>query len=477
MSRNVVIVGAGMGGLTAAVRLARAGCRVVVLEARTEPGGLAAGFEQDGLAFDAGPYILLDRPGLDWAFAALGLGLDEHVALRRLEDVYEVTGAGGARVRFHASLEETAAGFERTWPGSGRRYTAYVRTAGALYQRLQPLQRRPRPGLWDLLGTGAWRHLPFLFRSLHRVLAGTGLPPAVVDALGIWAHVAGQRPREAPSPLALVPALIHTAGAFYPVGGIGVIPGVLAAAARDAGAVLRCGVKAVALRCRNGRVAGVDTDRGEYLGADAVVSDAGLGTYLGLVATPARARARLRRLPLQSPGVCAYLAVRGPARPPYLRFHLPADPGASGTRAGRGPLCRLLIRPGVLGPESGRDGWQPARLLAPMDHAQAQGGGPGGQRAYLEGILAEGWWREHVGAYRVLATRIPAEWGARYHLYADAMNPVMTARFMRAGRLAHRSPYVRGLYLAGSSTHPGQWVSFCAVSGILAADLLREDFA
>ena len=57
------------------------------------------------------------------------------------------------------------------------------------------------------------------------------------------------------------------------------------------------------------------------------------------------------------------------------------------------------------------------------------------------------------------------------------MNPVMTARFMRAGRLAHRSPHARGLYLAGSSTHPGQWVSFCAVSGILAADLLHADTA
>jgi phytoene dehydrogenase-like protein len=56
------------------------------------------------------------------------------------------------------------------------------------------------------------------------------------------------------------------------------------------------------------------------------------------------------------------------------------------------------------------------------------------------------------------------------------MNPVMTARFMREGRLPHRSPHVRGLYLAGSSTHPGQWVSFCAISGILAADALLEDF-
>jgi phytoene dehydrogenase-like protein len=47
---------------------------------------------------------------------------------------------------------------------------------------------------------------------------------------------------------------------------------------------------------------------------------------------------------------------------------------------------------------------------------------------------------------------------------------------MRAGRIAHRSPHVKGLYLAGSSTHPGQWVSFCAISGILAADKIREDF-
>jgi phytoene dehydrogenase-like protein len=46
---------------------------------------------------------------------------------------------------------------------------------------------------------------------------------------------------------------------------------------------------------------------------------------------------------------------------------------------------------------------------------------------------------------------------------------------MRQGRVAHRSPYVRGLYLAGSSTHPGQWVSFCMISGILAADRIIKD--
>jgi phytoene dehydrogenase-like protein len=466
MSHTVVIVGAGMGGLAAAVRLARAGYRVRLLEARPTPGGLAAGFVQDGLSFDAGPYILLDRPGLEWAFGLLGVDLTGEAALRPLEDVYEVSTPDGVRVRFRADLEETAAGFERAWPGSGRRYVEYVRGVARIYQRLQPLQRRSRPGLLDLLRTGAWRHAPFLFRSLAGVLAATGLPPPVIDALSIWTHVAGQRPEEAPSPLAFVPALIHTAGAAYPAGGMGAIPRALAVAAQNAGVQMDFNTKVAAIRCAGGRVVGVRTEQGENLDADAVVSDAGLGTYLALLAdTSAPARESLRRLPLQSPGVCAYLAVRGEARPPYLRFRLP----------GGGRLCRLLILPEVPAPEVCRDGWRPARLMAPMDHAQAQAAGPGGQRAYLDAVLAEDWWREHVGEHRVLATRIPAEWGAQYHLYADSMNPVMTARFMRAGRLAHRSPHVRGLYLAGSSTHPGQWVSFCAISGILAADRLRED--
>ena len=52
------------------------------------------------------------------------------------------------------------------------------------------------------------------------------------------------------------------------------------------------------------------------------------------------------------------------------------------------------------------------------------------------------------------------------------MNPVMTAQLMRRGRLTHRSPWIKGLYLAGAATHPGQWVSFAAISGVIAADRL-----
>jgi 1-hydroxycarotenoid 3,4-desaturase len=79
VKKNVVVIGAGMGGLTAALRLAREGFRVTVLEARPEPGGLASGNVYERFSFDAGPYILLDRPGLEWAFASVGLKLGEHI--------------------------------------------------------------------------------------------------------------------------------------------------------------------------------------------------------------------------------------------------------------------------------------------------------------------------------------------------------------------------------------------------------------
>ena len=467
MTRRIVIVGAGMGGLTASLRLAQRGFQVLVLEARERAGGLASAIEMEGFTFDAGPYILLDRNGLEWAFRSLGLELSSLVSLRRIEDIYQVSSPDGQTVRFYSDLERTAEGFESQWPGSGRRYIEFVNVCKKRYDRLQPLLYSSPAGPLELLRGRAWTSIPFLLSSLGGVLSRTGLPDAVIDAIGVWTHVAGQQVEHAPSVMAFVPALFHSVGAYYPVGGIDVIPQALALAAQAAGVEFRYDTRVAKIRCEIGRVNGVETDKGEFVAADAVVSNCnGVGTYLNLVdSIPGHVRTELTQLPLQSPGVIAYLAVNGGHPPPYLRFNLP----------GGGAFCRVLVTPSVLAPDLERDGWWPARLIAPMSHSVAEPRGASGQREYLDEMHAEPWWRESITDYRILASRTPSEWGAEFNLYRDSMNPVMTARFMRAGRLAHRSPFVPGLYLAGSATHPGQWVSFCAVSGVLAADRVCED--
>jgi len=462
-----------MGGLTAAIRLARRDCQVTVFEASARPGGLAANVLLEGFQFDAGPYVLLDRPGLEWAFRQLDMELADHVQLHRIADVYKIDAEQGPSVSVFDSLDRTASEIDTRWPGSGVRYRKFIKRMQSTHARLQPLQWMPQPSIRKLLETGAWRDMPFLLRSLKSVLASAQLPDRVVEALGIWTQVAGQAMAAAPSPLALVPAVIHSQGAYYPAGGIGRIPEALFEVANKLGVVFQFETRANRIRCDAGAAIGVEIENGDFQRVDAVISNTGLGTYLELLddegasAVGVRIRNGLDRLPLQSPGVCVYLAVKGKVQPPYLKFRLRDEPDG----------CRLLVTPSVLEPNLSHDGWLPARLIAPLHHGRAESGGEAEQRSFLQSVLAEGWWRQQFEQVRILATRIPLEWGRTFRLFRNSMNPVMTARFMWAGRLAHRSPWIRHLYLAGSATHPGQWVSFCAVSGVLTANQLLQDLA
>jgi len=451
----IAIVGAGMGGLAAAAFLSRRGRRVVVLEARSGPGGLASSFEAGGLRFDSGPYVLLDRPGLEWAFHEIGEELSSHLDLIRIDDIYQVEIEEGPVVSISASLEKTAAAAEALQSGAGAAYARFVDDVARVYEDLRPLLTISRPGAGALLRSGAWRHVPYLLRTLSGVLNRARLPEPLSRALSIWTHVAGQHPGEAPSPMAFVSALIHRHGTFVPRGGLGRIPLALEKIARAAGAEFRYGARVRKILASGGRVTGIDVD-GEKIAVDAIVSDVGgLRTYLELLDdTPESLRRRLDALPLQTPGVCAYLAIEGTPSPPFLKFRLP-----------RQGACRLLILPGLVDPSLAGT----ARLLGPVEMEWSRQAGPEGQSGYLDALRSEPWWKNGIVDARMVASRIPSQWGTDFNLFRDSMNPVMTAKFMRQGRLPHRSPAVKGLFLAGSSTHPGQWVSFCAISGVLAA--------
>jgi phytoene dehydrogenase-like protein len=463
---HVGVVGAGMGGLSAALALARLGHRVTLCEARHQAGGLAGRETHEGLSFDIGPYLLLDKPGLAIAFEWLGLDLEAEVALTRVEEICEIGGGSGPPVRFYGDLERTAAGFEATWPGSGPRYQALVRSIHRTYERLAPLLFEPVPRAAVWRNPRAWPALPFLLQPLGKVLGSTGLPRPLVEAIGIWAHFVGQPVDRAPSPMGFAPLFLHEQGAFYAPGGIGGVPAALERAARGVGVEIRLGAAVRAIVCEGGTVRALELDTDERIEVDAVVCNhGGVGVHRLVrgAATP-RSERRVEGLRLQSPGACAWLAIEGPPPETYLRFHRPdAAP------------CAVLVQPRRVDPTCGREGVYPARLIAPIDHAEAALLGPEGQLAWFQERLAEGWWGQEGMRARVLAVRTPARWGADFHLPQDAMNPAMTAEFMRQGRMSTRNPDVRGLYLAGSATHPGQFVAFCAQSGVHAARRLHAD--
>ncbi|GAB3636084.1 phytoene desaturase family protein [Hymenobacter arcticus] len=463
-ANKIIVIGAGVGGLSAAIRLARQGYAVQVLEARAQAGGLASGFTAEGFTFDAGPYILLDKPGLEWAFNELGIAAGA-LPLIPIDHVYHVLHEDGTATAFDRSLDTTAAGFEARFPGSGARYKAFVEKMMATHANVQPLTFHSHPGVWDVLRNGSLGSVPFMLSSLASVLDKAVLPPELQESIGIWTHIAGQPMTQAPAPMAFVPGLFHGVGAYYPKGGMRAVAELLTATALKEGVDIQYNTKVEAIVAPGGRATGVRTAAGGFLPATAIMSDSsGIGTYVELVEDfPVSEKEKLQQLPLQSPGTCAYLAVRGRQPPYYIRFKL------------RGAGCTAFVQPGLLAPELAQDGWYPARLISPLAHAEAETLGPDGQRELIDQQLAEPWWQEGIAEYKVLHRRTTFEWGRDYYLYRDSMNPVMTSRLMLKGRLAHRSPTVKGLYLTGSSTHPGQWVSFCAIAGVLAADCLTHD--
>ena len=146
-----------MGGLTASIRLAQLGYAVTVFEARSSAGGLASSFEAGSLRFDAGPYVLLDRPGLDWAFQRLGLDLRSENPLIRIEELYDVRFGDGGKVQIYADRHRTAEAMEKSWPGSAKRYLGFVEELERVHRSVHPLQYVATPGWRSLVRTGAVR--------------------------------------------------------------------------------------------------------------------------------------------------------------------------------------------------------------------------------------------------------------------------------------------------------------------------------
>ena len=277
---RVVVVGAGVGGLACAVRLARSGHAVTVLEQAAAAGGKCARVARDGYRFDAGPSLLT----MPWLVREL---LGDRVELVRVEPVTRYRFADGSRVELSADLARSVAALEAWSPGAGADWARLQRICAAMWRASQPVLGGPPP--WpprmhaerppdprDLLRVRPWHTLRTLAAAVVR-------DPRLRLVVERFATYAGADPRRAPAALAVAGYVEHAFGAWHVRGGIHALVEALVAALEEAGGELRCGVRAseigvvgggaVALwggRGARGRVREVRSGAGAFP-ADAVV--------------------------------------------------------------------------------------------------------------------------------------------------------------------------------------------------------------
>jgi phytoene dehydrogenase-like protein len=122
----VLVVGAGLGGLAAAVRLAARGYRVRVLERHATPGGRCGLWESEGFKFDTGPTLLLMTDYLRKVFTDAGRKLEDYLDLRQLDPNYRVYYADGTSLDVSSRINRMLEGVERIEPGVGPRFLRFL---------------------------------------------------------------------------------------------------------------------------------------------------------------------------------------------------------------------------------------------------------------------------------------------------------------------------------------------------------------
>lgn len=494
-ARRVVVVGAGVGGLAAALDLAAQGLAVTVLERAAAAGGKLRTVEVDGAAIDAGPTVFTMRWVFDELYAAAGLDFAGALPLEPVVTLARHAWSDGARLDLHADLARSADAIAAfAGPAEGRRFLEFARRARGIYRTLEgpflkascasPLALARAVGVRGL--GELWRITPF--SSLWRALGRHFHDPRLRQLFARYATYCGSSPFEAPATLMLV-AHVEQEGVWRVRGGMIRLAQALERAARSRGVQFRFGAEVAAIGARRGRADGVRLASGETLEADAVVVNADCAALAAGCFGPEAARAvpavrgatrslsaitwmlqaRAEGFPLEHHNVFFSRDYRREFDELRRRGQVPAEPTVYVCAQDRGAGA------------AGADG-APERLLC-LINAPANGDVHHYDAAEIRSCQARSFdllqrcglrLQTHDAWTRVATPTdfhrlFPASGGA---LYGPASHGPM-ASFRRAGARS-RLP---GLYLAGGSVHPGPGVPMAALSGRLAAASLAADLA
>ena len=469
---KVAVVGAGVGGLAAGIRLAHAGHAVTLFEQGPAPGGKCAEVTAEGYRWDAGPSLLTMPHVFAELFAATGAPLQDELELLRVEPVTQYTFADGSSLELSADLPRAAAALEGLAPGLAADWTRFLGTCAGMWRAAGPFldgpppwpPRRPLPGQpppdpRDALRVKPWWTLRQLARAHTR-------DPRLRQVIERFATYAGADPRRAPAVLALAGYVEHAFGAWYPRGGMFALVRALTDRFVALGGELRLGTAVERITVDAGRVTGVVA--GAHHRADAVITDV----------DEARVRQRLLGIaPTRRPrersvsGLALMLGLAGAPDGAHHRIFFPENYNAEFDdifvhhRPARDPAI-YVAAPGVDDPSGAPDGHEAWFVLV---NAPALGDGCD-WAAVERSVIARLGVADRV---QVVRRRTPGdlerETGAPGGAIYGAAPHGRLATVRRPGSTVAG---IAGLRLVGGTVHPGGGLPLVALGGQTAARLI-----
>lgn len=477
-TNNVVIVGAGLAGLSAAMRLAGAGRNVTVIERDAGPGGRAGRISDRGFEFDNGPTVLTMPDLIADAFDCLGENMSDWLTLTPVSPLYRSFYPDGSTLNVYSDAQQMAQEIETVIGAQeAQGYLKYVDFVSDLYK----FEMR------NFIDRNIDSPFSLVSKDLAKLVAIGGfrkLAPKVEQYLkdsrtqkvfSFQAMYAGLSPYDALAIYAVIAYMDSVAGVFFPEGGMNAVPVAMAAAAAKHGVTFKYDTTVSKVRLQGDRALGVETTDGEFFPADVVVLNPDLPVaYRDLLGVSKWSVNRLKYSPS-----CYLMLAGSSAKYDHIAHHnihfgdswrgvfdelidsktLMSDPSV------------LVTNPTHSDPSLAPDGKEIYYVLFPTPNLDADINWEHEAPRYREHVISTLEQRGYHGfgdAIEVEHITTPQDWSDRG---MERGAPFAAAHsFFQTGPFRPANRWGENVVFTGSGTQPGVGVPMVLISGRLAAE-------
>ena len=492
MSAEVVIIGAGPGGLAASMLLSHAGYRVKVIERKPQVGGRTSCIRRDGFTFDLGPTFFLYPRILREVFEATGFDLEKEVEMTRLDPQYRLVFGEGGTLNCTPDVERMKAELARFSPGSENGLVPFLNENRDKLDRFASVLESPFYKLTDVLRPDVLKAAPLLrpWRSLHSEISRHFADPRLQLAFTFQGKYVGMSPFQCPSLFSILAFLEYEHGVFHPTGGCGRVSEIMAELTKRQGAEIHLNESVEEVLFEGSKAVGVRTDKATY-NADALVINADFADAMTRM-VPDKLRKRwtdkkIAKKKYSCSTFMLYLGVEG-EQPDVAHHNIYLSEDYQQNLRDIEVNHRLSNDPSVYVQNAcvtdkslAPPGHSALYVLAPVSHMHENIDWQKEAPAFRQQVLGQ---LEKIGITDI-EKRIrselmitPADWQNDYHVYNGAtFNLAHNLGQMLYFRPHNRFEDLDQVYLVGGGTHPGSGLPVIYSSARITTKTMIEDLS
>jgi phytoene desaturase len=491
-NRKVIIVGAGIGGITTSIFLAKQGFKVKVFEKNPYPAGRCGQLVRDGHRFDLGATLLLMPSIYRQVFESLGLKFEEFISLKPLSTIYKLYFGNDGVLDYTSDRERMKAQLEIIEPGSSKNFELFVDKAYRFYQVSQ--KRLIGINFYSISDFFTLKNLLlFLWLKIHirhyAFLKRYFKHPHLRQAFSFQNIYLGQSPYKAPALFSMIPAAECTEGALFPIGGMYNIPDRLFELAKELGVEFFFGTPVEKVNIENKQAQGITLADGTSHSADLVVINADLPYAYRKLLPDKRKSARIDRKNY----ACSAMVIHWGLKKAYPQlshhsvflsddfrksifkiFHdksLSDDPSF------------YLHAPARTDPTAAPPGEESISIVIPAGHLDKRYDQDWNRllktaRVSIIDRLVKIGLTDIEDNIKFEICHTPADWEKNYNISRGSVFGSLSHTLFQMGyfRPHNRHDRYRNLYFVGGSTHPGNGVPLAMLSAKLTSERILKEY-